>query len=133
MRITLLLIVLGLNTWCYAQPDDRITTMEFVQVLNGHNEEALYYYQNNWKLLRDMAVKNGYIHSFHLLEAPPSEDQPWQFILITTYTDKAQYDLREDHFTELIQQRGKLKLLNEKKPAEFRKTLFSKDLVRHWN
>jgi hypothetical protein len=63
--------------------------MDFVQVLNDNKEEAVYYYQNNWKVLREMALKKDYIHSFQLLETTESEDAPFQLILITTYKDKA--------------------------------------------
>ena len=54
-------------------------------------------------------------------------------MLVTTYQNKKQYELREDHFQELIKEKGPLKLLNDKKPAEFRNSLFSKDKVKHWN
>lgn len=133
MRTVFLLIVLSMNTISYAQKDDRISTMDFIQILNGNKDEALYYYQNNWKILRDMAKKKGYIHSFQMLETPAGEDESFQLILITTYTNKEQYDLREDHFRELIKEKGALNLMNDKKPGEFRKTLFSKEMIRHWN
>ncbi|MEP2669678.1 MAG: hypothetical protein ABJH04_11815 [Cyclobacteriaceae bacterium] len=133
MRIVLLLLVLSIcNSISYGQQDERITTIDFVQILNDNREEAVYYFQNNWKVLRDMAVERGYIDSFQVLEVPASEKEPFQLMLITTYVHKGQYDLREDHFRELISEKGPLKLLNEKKPEDFRKTLFSKEMVRHW-
>ena len=133
MRTLLLLIVLSVNSPGYGQQNDRISTIDFVQVLNENKAEAVYYYQHNWKVLRNMALENGYIHSFQILETPFTEEQPFELMLITTYSNKKQYDLREDHFRTLIQEIGELKLLNEKKPAEFRKTLFSKENVRHWD
>ena len=117
-------------TSCYGQQEDRISTIDFVQVLNDNKEEVIYYYQNNWRVLREMAIKKGYIHSFQLLETP-IDGEPFQFMLITTYKNEEQYDLREDHFAELIEERGALKLLNNKKPGEFRKILFSKEMVKH--
>ena len=133
MRTLLLLIVLSVNSPGYGQQNDRISTIDFVQVLNENKAEAVYYYQHNWKVLRNMALENDYIHSFQILETPFTEEQPFELMLITTYANKKQYDLREDHFRTLIQEIGELKLLNEKKPAEFRKTLFSKENVRHWD
>ena len=133
MRTLLLLIFLGVNSLGYGQQNDRISTIDFVQVVNENKAEAVYYYQHNWKVLRNMALENGYIHSFQILETPFTEEQPFELMLITTYSNKKQYDLREDHFRTLIQEIGELKLLNEKKPAEFRKTLFSKENVRHWD
>ncbi len=132
MRTILLLIILSINSIGYGQQDDRITTIDFVQILNDNKDEAVYYYQNNWKILRNQAIEKGYIHSFQVLETLFSEDEPFQLMLITTYANKEQYDLREDHFRELIKEKGELILMNEKKPDEFRKTLFSKEMVRYW-
>ena len=133
MKTAILLFVLGVSSISYAQNDSRITTIDFVQILNDNKAEATYYFQNNWRVLREMALEKGYIHSFQVLEVPLSEGESFQLMLITTYTNKGQYDLREDHFAELITEKGELKLMNNKKPSEFRKTLFSKEMVRHWN
>ena len=133
MKNLFLLIALTISSISFGQVDDRITTIEFVQVVDNNKEEALFYFQNNWKVLRKMAIKKDYMHSYQLLETPKSDAEPLQIMLITTYKNKTQYDLREDHFQELIKEKGGLKLLNDKKPAEFRKSLFSKDMVRHWN
>lgn len=133
MKNLFLLIALTISSISFGQVDDRITTIEFVQVVDNNKEEALFYFQNNWKVLRKMAIKKDYIHSYQLLETPKNDAEPFQIMLITTYKNKTQYDLREDHFQELIKEKGGLKLLNDKKPAEFRKSLFSKDMVRHWN
>ncbi len=132
MRTILLLIVLSFNSIIYGQHDERISTIDFVQILNGNKAEADYYYQNNWKVLRSMAMENDYIDSFQVMETPFTEEAPFQLMLVTTYADKEQYDLREDHFRALIKEKGTLELLNEKKPEEFRKTIFSKEEVRHW-
>ncbi len=131
MKITILLIFLSINSVSFAQHDDRITTVEFIQILDDNKAEAEFYYQNNWKVLREMALKKDYIHSYQLLETPVSEEAPFHLMLITTYSNKAQYNLREEHFGELIKEKGELKLLNDKKPGEFRKSLYSKEMVRH--
>lgn len=131
MKITILLIFLSIYSVSFAQHDDRITTVEFIQILDDNKAEAEFYYQNNWKVLREMALKKDYIHSYQLLETPVSEEAPFHLMLITTYSNKAQYDLREEHFGELIKEKGELKLLNDKKPGEFRKSLYSKEMVRH--
>ena len=116
-----------------AQDNTKISTMDFVQILNENREEAVYYFQKNWKVLREMAVKRGYIHSFDVLETPFSEDAPFELILITTYKNEEQYEAREEHFRELIDEKGELDLMNDKKPGEFRKTLFNKENVTHWD
>ncbi|SHJ28923.1 hypothetical protein [Aquimarina spongiae] len=132
MRLILALFILSFTSLSYGQLDQRISTMDFVQILNNNKKEVTYYYQNNWKVLRDMAIKKGYIESYQVLETPFNEEQPFEIILITTYANKEQYDQREDHFQELIKEKGALDLLNEKKPGDFRKTLFNREIVRHW-
>jgi len=133
MKILFLFAALSLGLSNHAQINDKITTIEFVEVVNNNKEEALFYFQNNWKTLRNKAIIKNYIHSYQLLETPKSDEAPFQIMLITTYLDKEQYDQREDNFQELIKESGGLKLMNDKKPGEFRKSLFSKDMVRHWN
>jgi len=115
----------------YAQESERISTVDFVQIVDGNREEAMFYYHNNWKVLRLVAMERKYITSFEIMETPYSEEAPFHLMLITTYKDKAQYEKREKHFQELIKEKGKLNLLNDKKPAEFRKNLFHKENVIH--
>lgn len=132
MRVIIFLLFLSIGMSLTAQQNEKISTIEFVQVVNNNFEEAKFYYLNNWKVLREMAVEKMYIDSYQLLETPFSEDAPFQIILVTTYLNKVQYDQREKTFSELIEEKGGLKLMNEKKPVEFRKSLFAKDKVLHW-
>ena len=115
-----------------AQENDKISTLDFVQILDGNREEVVFYYENNWKVLRKMAIEQDYIHSYDVLETPFSEEAPFELILITTYKNRVQYELREQHFRELISERGALKLMNNKNPNEFRRVLYSKEMVGHW-
>ena len=103
--------------------------MDFVKVLNDNRQETLYYYQNNWKIHRERAVKKGYIHSFRLLESTDGDEPDFDFILITTYQSQEQYDKREDNFGELIESHGDLRLLNDKEPGQFRKIVFSRNVT----
>ena len=52
-------------------------------------------------------------------------------MLITTYANDSQYEAREANFGKLIDARGGIRLLNEKKPEEFRKVIFYKDPASH--
>lgn len=105
--------------------DTKISTVEFIQILNENREEAMYYYNNNWVVLRQIATERQYIDSFSLIETEATEEQSFDIILITTYKNNDQYTVREERFQELIKEKGSLKLLNDKKPGEFRKSLFS--------
>ncbi len=133
MRNTLILILLILAVISYGQQNTQISTIDFVQILNDNNEEAIYYYQNNWTELRERAMNKGIIHSYQLLEVPATQDAPFHLMLITTYANENQFDLREEGFSRLIEEHGQLKLLNGKTPDEFRKTVFNKNTVRQWN
>lgn len=109
----------------------KISTVDFVQIIDNNKAEALHYYHNNWKVLREMATKKGFIDSYQFLEVSFTEDAPFHFMLITTYSNKTQFDKREVHFRTLIDERGDLSLLNEKKPGEFRKIVFNKEEAKH--
>lgn len=111
-----------------AQKNTKISTIDFVQILNNNKKEVVFYYENNWEILRKMAIKKNYIDSYQLLETSATKNAPFSFMLITTYKDKKQFEKREKHFEELIKKKGKLRLLNEKKPNDFRKTIFGKDV-----
>lgn len=103
-----------------------VSTVDLVEVINGNLAEAEYYYQNNWQVLREQAMEKGYIQSYQLIMAEPTEELPVSIMLITTYKDTAQYDKAEENFGKLIEARGDLRLLNDKKPTEFRRMIYSK-------
>ncbi len=126
MRKIVFLISMLFCIVSYAQKNTKMSSIGFVQILNNNKKEAVYYYKNNWEVLRKMAVKKSYIHSYVLLETIPTKEAPFSFMLVTTYKNQKQFTKREKHFQELIKIKGKLKLLNDKKPNEFRKTLFNK-------
>jgi len=120
--------------FCYislGQNNEKITTIETVEILNDNKEEAIYYFQNNWKALRVKAIEKGYIHSFQLLETQYNKETPFHVMLVTTYIGKSQYEARESHFSKLIKESGGLKLMNAKKPTEFRKSVFSIKKAKH--
>lgn len=131
MKPFVIILIFSFCTGLSAQEDTRISTLDFVQVQNANHAEALHYYQNNWKVLREKAVEKKYIHAYEFLQVEASESAPFHFILITTYTDAEQYKIREENFAELIKERGALRLKNEKQPGDFRKIIFSKEEVKH--
>ena len=128
---SLLIIALIISSLGIAQENTKLSTMDFVQVQNNNNAEAKFYYQNNWQILRERAVREGYIDSYQLLETEPTEDAPFHFVLITTYKDTKQFEKREENFSELIKEKGELRLLNAKQPGDFRKTMFNKNAAKH--
>ena len=131
MKTFLLFLTLLSGLICFGQSNDKISVIDFVEILDNNREEALYYYQNNWLVLRKNAVEKGYIDSFQLLETSFDENGPFHLMLITTYSNKRQFDKREENFSILLEERGPTKLLNDKKPEAFRKNTFYKSPVTH--
>ena len=132
MKKTNISLIFLLVAWVsYGQQAQPISTIDFVQIVDGNEEEALYYYENNWKILREIALKRNYIASFQLMETTPSPEAPFHLMLITTYADSDQYQAREKHFEALIEEKGPLRLMNDKQPGDFRKIVFNKTGVRH--
>ena len=67
-----------------------VVAVVFVKVLNGNEQEAVYYYENNWKQHRIKALDRGYISSYKLL-VKASDDGNTDILLITCYASEAQY------------------------------------------
>lgn len=126
-----LLLMMSAMSLSFAQTDQTRSTIEVVEVLNGNTAEALYYFENNWKQLRIQAVKEGYIRDFQLLVQKQAEG-PDHILLITTFFNQDQYDNREENFKLLIGRMDGLKLMNAKKPRNFRKRLTVYEAARRY-
>jgi hypothetical protein len=111
-----------------AQPGKAITIMDFVKIKEGKKAEAIYYYKNNWKLYREIALGKKVIQSYELVEAAPDSLNNFDLILITTYKDSVQYLQSEENFRPILaaaRPNGPA-LLNEVQPADFRQNVFYK-------
>lgn len=128
-NLILLLSFLSCSAW--AQSKAKITVIEFVEILEDQKKEALYYYENNWKLLRVAARAEGYIDSFQMIEIAHSQELPAHLLLITNFKDKAQYEAAEGNFKKLMAGHGEMRLLNHQQPDNFRKNLMHKVSVRN--
>lgn len=132
MKRIITYFLLIIVSWSYAQTK-KLSMIDYVQVLNNNKAEALFYYQNNWERLRIKAIEKGYIDSYQLLETQPTAETPYSFMLITTYKSKLQYHASEANFNMLIEASDGLKLMNDKKPGDFRKVILHNDEVKHLN
>lgn len=131
-----MLIILSLlfcSTYIFAQNHTDISVIDFVKIKNNHRQEALFYYEKNWKAARDIAVRKGYIKSYSLLSTDADSVANFDLILITVYKDSTQFNLTEERFAEIFKEirNGGPLLLNDLKPAEFRQNVFYKkaDLI----
>lgn len=127
-RFTLLCMILMIGVGVYCQPNASITTLDFVKVKDGKWEEVLFFYQNNWKAYREMALKRNYIKSYKILVALPDSLQSFDIILCTEYPDSVSLTLAESRFQQIIKEINPNgpKLLNALKPKDFRENLFLK-------
>ncbi|GMN11828.1 hypothetical protein MTsPCn9_12040 [Croceitalea sp. MTPC9] len=131
MKFKVLVVLFFGGFLLHSQEKPQISTMEFVEILNNNKAEALYYFKNNWKVLREKALAKDDITGFNLMESKKSEESPFDLILMTSYANKEKYMNREQAFQALISQSGGLKLLNKKKPSEFRRSVFAIDSIKH--
>ena len=110
----------------YGQAVTPVAVYDFIKIKNGKNKEAMYYYENNWKFYRDIAIKKNFITAYRIVTCQPDSLAGFNLILITEYADSAAYTKSEERFSEIIKEtrpNGPL-LLNEIKPQDFRDNLF---------
>jgi thiol-disulfide isomerase/thioredoxin len=107
---------------------ETVVLMDFVKIKNGNRDEAMFYYENNWKVYREIAFKKGFIQSFEIIEVAPNENNQFDLILITRYANEDQYKNSEKNFEPILKEtrpNGAL-LKNDLKPEDFRENVFFK-------
>ena len=107
------------------KPTATVSIMDFVKIKNGRRDEALFFYENNWKLYRDAAVKKGIIKSYELVEAEPPAGE-FDLVLVTRFATEDQFKNSEKNFEPIIKEArptGPV-LKNELKPDDFRQNVF---------
>jgi hypothetical protein len=126
-KICIVLLLFIVKT-AAAQQSGPVVLMDFVKIKDGKKAEALYFYENNWKLYRDLAIKKKVIESYQLVEVTPDSLNNFDLILITTYRDSIQYLKSEDNFRPILNETrpNGPALLNHLKPADFRQNVFFK-------
>lgn len=105
---------------------DIYLTIDFVKVVEGRRQEAIYFYENNWKIYRDEALRRGIIDSYELVEASSEKNPDFDLMLVTRYRGKEQHDASEKNFEPILKELrpNGPKLLNSHKPEAFRKNVF---------
>jgi hypothetical protein len=124
--IFLLLVFAGWQA--AAQKPQPVVVMDFVRVKEARFAEALFFYENNWKLYRDEALRQGFITGYRVLQTKPDSAANFDLVLLTEYADSLQYNNSEKNFEGIIKhlRPNGPKLLNDMKPADFRQNLFFK-------
>jgi len=102
-----------------------VAVTELVKILGGNRSEAVFYFRNNWKVLREEALKRGLVESFEMQVAEPGQEGEFEIVLITRFKDRAQHAAAEDNFRKLIKElrpEGPM-LVSAMKPDEFRRSV----------
>lgn len=111
-----------------AQSSRSIILMDVVEVPVARRVEAIYYFENNWKLFREVAMEKGLIKSYRLMEVNHENSDHLELILTTEFSNETQLELVEENFEPIMKAarpNGPV-LLNEIKPGEFRKLVSSR-------
>jgi hypothetical protein len=125
---SVVLVMLIVATVGWAQAQSTVSVIDFVRIKNGKQREALFFYENNWKVYREIAIEKGYIKAYQLLTTQPDTTRNFDLMLITEYADSLQLALSEDRFQKIIKTTSPNgpKLLNDLKPGDFRINVFLK-------
>ncbi|HEY1053983.1 MAG TPA: hypothetical protein VGE24_02580 [Emticicia sp.] len=119
-KLTLLLLI-GFLFWqkAHAQKDTYVI-MDIVKVKNGLWNEAHYFFENNWKVFREEAIKQGIISSYYML-VNKADSVSNNIVLITEYPDSLTYRKSEENFRPILKKfrpDGPV-FLNEKRRDDF--------------
>lgn len=134
LPILLLMLFCSVSTRVHSQTSNSISSIDFVKIKNGQRKEAIFYYENNWKVFRERALQKRYIKSFKMLTTNADSIGNFDIILITEYADSLQLKLSEERFGEIIKSRTSgAKFLNSSRPNEFRENVFSKQALMQFS
>jgi hypothetical protein len=128
MAKSLCVILFLLISFTDGQAQQTISVIDFVKIRNNKQKEVLFYYENNWKVYREIAVKKGYIKSFRLLKTTSDTLANFDLILMTEYADSAQLKFSEERFQGIIKEvrPDGPKLLNDLRANDIRQSVFLK-------
>jgi hypothetical protein len=121
MKKPIFLFLAGLLAYQQVQAQkDAYVIMDIVKVKNRYWNEALYFFENNWKIYREEAVKQGIISSYQML-VNKADSLSNHIILITQYPDSLAYRKSEENFRPILKKfrPDGPAYLNEKKRNDF--------------
>ena len=106
MTVAAYLLALSAPALSAAAPDqcEAISTINVIEVQPGMTRQARAYYQQGWAAAREVAVKRGVIDSYNLLVSQSGVSDEPEIILITNYSDRAQFEASEDRFQAIFKE-----------------------------
>lgn len=100
-------------------------TIDFIKIKDGKRDEAIYFYENNWRAYRDAAIKRGVIDSYELIDVRSEKDAAFDLILITRFRGEEQFKNSEKAFEPIVKEitpNGPF-LKGTSKPDDFRQNV----------
>lgn len=100
---------------------------DFVKTKEGQYDNYLRSLAANWEKARIKAIELGYVKAYRVLTLPGNPE--WDVVLMTEYADRASFDRREEHFSEvfkLVDPDGPT-LIDGKRARQLADILFSKE------
>lgn len=101
--LPLLLILFFLSAALPGVRGQEISTIDIVKVKAVYEKEAMYFYNENWKAFRKLALQEKVIAGFELLRTATDSTNHFQLILITTYSDSVSFANSEENFRPIMQ------------------------------
>ena len=128
--ILVVVIVLFGSTFVSAQAEKSISifVVDFVKAKDSQYENYLENLEKNWVAARKTARKKKFIKSFQLLVLPKDDKNDWNFVLVTEYGDKKQFDEREKNFDEIFKKSPQV-LIKGLKSSDMRDIILSKEFT----
>jgi len=93
-----------LETTILPRPSNAIRIMDFVKIKPEKEAEALFFYENNWKIYREKALEKGYISNYELIRVKADEAVNFDLILMTEFPDAASLEKVEANFQPLMKE-----------------------------
>jgi hypothetical protein len=99
--VMLAIAVTASITWAEKQ-NETIVSLDAFSCRRDLERECMYFYEQNWKLYRDEALRLGHISGYELQRSEPDSTGTFDVILITRYANAAKYEAREENFRPLM-------------------------------
>lgn len=109
------------------KPAEAVRIIDFVKIKPGKEAEARYFYEQNWKIFREKALKLGYISNYELTRVKTDGAVSFDFMLMTEFPDSTAFKNVELNFQPLMRElrpNGPV-FLNELRQKDFIESRFA--------
>jgi hypothetical protein len=79
-----------------------VSSVDIVKVNARYNNEAYFFYNENWLAFRKLALEKKLISNYEMMKIPTDSGGHYTLILITQYPDSLYYQNREINFDPIM-------------------------------